>query len=177
MIKFENVSIGPDVEGLWGDGNDLCVSVSITAPRFWWHEFDNCNVGFSLAGRSMEEAIKDREFTTDDFSLEASHVFGADDAFSIILKTLNELRDYYVHYEQYAEAGALFPEATKERIGRCLTELLPQSYNRRIEKLFNYHDLYRLFHLYKGDNLDEWQEFCAWVKTLPDSELITVLRR
>ena len=149
------------------------VTVDITAPRFWWTEYDTYKVGTVRNSCSTMHTIMNREFTVDDFSLETIHALGSDDLVECILGLLNHTRDAYAHYEEHEEADNLLPGFTKEKVWRSLIELLPQSYNQRATVQLNYAVLRNMYHARKNHKLDEWREFCAWIETLPYSELIT----
>lgn len=149
------------------------VTVDITAPRFWWIEYDTYKVGTVRNSCSTMHTIMNCEITVDDFSFETTRVFDADDIVSDVLELLNNIRDVYVNYEEYSGDGLLAPKVTKEKVWRSLIELLPQSYNQRATVQLNYAVLRNMYHARKNHKLDEWREFCKWVESLPYSELIT----
>ncbi len=142
------------------------VMVRITAPLYWWKEFDTYKVGTVANSCSTMHKITEKEFTLDDFSTE--HL-GAD-ALDILIQTkdtLNSFRDYYINYESYDD----LPD--KKDIWWQLIQLLPSSYNQTRNVMLNYEVLANMYHSRKNHKLDEWQEFCKWIETLPYSELIT----
>jgi len=140
----------------------ILVSVDITAPLYWWKEFDTYKVGTVRNSCSTMHKIHEKEFTLDDFSHE--HLFAScvANGLDIIVAILNNCRDYYLK--------------TKSKEGWWqLIQLLPSSYNQRATVLLNYAVLRNMYHSRKNHKLDEWsQGFTEWVESLPYSELITM---
>jgi hypothetical protein len=139
----------------------ITVTVDITAPLYWWKEFDTYKVGTVRNSCSTMHKIHEKEFTLDDFSHE--HLFEScrENGLNVIIQILNNCRDYYLK--------------TKEKGGWWqLIQLLPSSYNQRATVLLNYAVLRNMYHNRKNHKLDEWsQGFTEWVESLPYSELIT----
>ena len=139
----------------------ITVTVDITAPLYWWKEFDTYKVGTVRNSCSTMHKIHEKEFTLDDFSHE--HLFAScvENGLDIIVAILNNCRDYYLK--------------TKSKEGWWqLIQLLPSSYNQRATVQLNYAVLRNMYHSRKNHKLDEWsQGFTKWVESLPYSELIT----
>lgn len=137
----------------------IAVYLDITAPLYWWKEFDTYKVGTVANSCSTMHKLADRELTLDDFSRE--HMNGK--SLYILngtIQYLNGVRD------AYRETG------DKEYWWQ-LIQLLPASYNQKRTIMLNYEVLINMYHARKSHKLDEWQDFCAWIETLPYSELIT----
>ena len=163
----------------------ITVYVDITAPLYWWKEFDTYKVGTVANSCSTMHKIADKEFTLEDFSHEhlddeyecvksaAADPYVGDfkTSIGILLDTiegLNWWRNQYLHQKEI-NAGA-------ERLKWCwwqMIQLLPSSYNQRRTVMLNYEVLANMYKSRKNHKLDEWHVFCDWIKTLPYSELIT----
>ena len=143
----------------------VTVYLDITAPLYWWKEFDNYKVGTVANSCSTMHKIHEKKFTLDDFSLEHLTDIGIYDnpvsVFGLIISCLNECRLKYL--------------ATKDKeYWWQMIQLLPSSYNQKRTVMLNYEVLANIYKSRKAHKLDEWREFCKWIETLPYSELITV---
>lgn len=152
----------------------ITVVMDITAPLYWWKEFDTYKVGTVANSCSTMHKIHAKPFCLDDFSHE--HLFdginrteGENDleyyenpttALKYIIRVLNYYRDKFV-------------ETKDKKYWWQMIQLLPSSYNQRRTVLLNYQVLKSMYHARKHHKLDEWRKFCFWVETLPYSELIT----
>ena len=151
------------------------VSVDITAPLYWWKEFDTYKIGTVANSCSTMHKIHAKEFTLDDFSHE--HLItgekplvegGADapeppNAIWLIhrtIQTLNQYRDLYL-------------QTKDKKYWWQMIQLLPSSYNQKRTVMLNYEVLVNIYKSRKNHKLDEWVEFCKWIENLPYSELIT----
>lgn len=148
----------------------IAVYVDITAPLYWWKEFDTYKVGTVANSCSTMHKIADKEFTLEDFSCERLMTSGMDILMRTI-KILNECRDAYVNYDTWDNNG--FPKPTRKDIWYQLIQLLPSSYNQRRTVMLNYEVLANIYKSRRNHKLDEWRAFCEWIKNLPYSELIT----
>lgn len=140
----------------------IVVYADVTAPLYWWKEYDTYKVGTVSNSCSTMHKITDKKFTLEDFScehLENSWLVNLKET----IKLLNEARDAY-HW--------CSTDAKKEWWWQ-LIQLLPSSYNQRRTIMLNYEVLANIYRQRKGHKLDEWREFCKWIKQLPYSELIT----
>lgn len=132
------------------------VTCDITAPRYWWIEYDTYKVGTVRNSCSTMHKIHAKEFTLDDFSNEHCGGF-----LGGIVDTLNGWRDQYCK--------------TKDKeYWYAMIQLLPQSYNQKATVQLNYAVLRNMYHSRKNHKLDEWHVFCEWIERLPYSELITM---
>lgn len=152
------------------------VYVRITAPLYWWKEFDTYKVGTVSNSCSTMHKIQEKEFTLDDFSHEhlVDEEFGVNtlrctssiDILGVIVDALNFYRELY---------NMCPPELSVEKKDYWwqMIQLLPSSYNQTRNVSMNYEVLANIYKSRKAHKLDEWREFCKWIETLPYSWLIT----
>lgn len=134
----------------------IFVSVDITAPLYWWKEYDTYKVGTVANSCSTMHKITAKEFTLDDFSHE--HLIPR--ALDTLQATVDALNAYRSDYIQ-----------TKDKIAWWqLIQLLPQSYNQKRTVTMTYENLLNMVSQRRGHKLDEWHGFCDWVFTLPYAE-------
>lgn len=138
----------------------IVVTVDITAPLYWWKEFDTYKVGTVRNSCSTMHKIHEKEFELDDFSHE--HLVGrCANALWYVISALNHARSCYL-------------ESKDKNDWWQMIQLLPSSYNQRATVQLNYAVLRNMYRARKNHKLDEWSEgFCTWVESLPYSELIT----
>lgn len=138
--------------------------VRITAPLYWWEEFDTkfplYKVGTVANSCSTMHKIAEKEFTLEDFSCEHLSTVSLNYLGSII-EHLNFVRDVY--NEDESNKGAWWQ----------MIQLLPSSYNQTRNVMMNYKVLANIYRQQKDYKLDEWREVCKWIESLPYSELIT----
>ena len=137
----------------------ITVYVDITAPLYWWKEFDTYKVGTVANSCSTMHKIHAKAFTLDDFS----HEHLTDRSLRCLentIYTLNMWRDYFV-------------EDKAKKDWWQMIQLLPSSYNQKRTVLMNYEVLANIYKSRKNHKLDEWHDFCRWIEALPYSELIT----
>lgn len=142
----------------------LPVMLDVTAPLFWWKEYDTYKVGTVANSCSTMHTIHMNEFTLDDFSLETcrdtekqvqSHLFGLKPYLGMMVDMLNKAR------EGYLKTG-------DEIFWRYMIELLPASFNQKRTLFLNYEVLWSIYHARKNHKLKEWREFCSTiVKEVP----------
>lgn len=149
----------------------LSVVVDITAPLYWWKEFDTYKVGTVANSCSTMHKIQAKEFALDDFSCEHLDI-RTKSLLEEIIKALNDYRKLYIEYnpDDFEIKGC----PSKKDIWWQMIQLLPSSYNQKRTVMLNYAVLRSMYHARKNHKLDEWRDFCGWVKTLPYSELITM---
>lgn len=152
----------------------ITVYVDISAPLYWWKEFDTYKIGTVANSCSTMHKIHAKEFTLEDFSCE--HLIDSDDAnynvlwnydsfnpkevLKLEIRLLNLYRDRYLIYKRREDWWQMI-------------QLLPSSYNQKRTVMLNYEVLANIYKSRKNHKLDEWHDFCDWIKTLPYSELIT----
>ena len=168
----------------------LVVTADITAPLYWWKEFETYKVGTVCNSCSTMHKIQSKEFTLKDFSCE--HLFECDflskpntdpecwiypftdcidgdgqmeeyplDILKATIKMLNKARD-------------LFLKTGDKKYWWQMIQLLPSSYNQKRTVMLNYEVLAGIYPNRKDHKLDEWHVFCDWIKSLPYSKLITL---
>ena len=189
---FEEYALGPNdldlMSRLCAAGTDhrkfmrmIAVYCDITAPLYWWKEFDTYKVGTVANSCSTMHKIHDKEFTIDDFSHEYLMSSGAPTRLNVdktfedescnelsfdhygallgVVKSLNFARDMYLLHGE-------------KKYWWQMIQLLPSSYNQKRTVMLNYEVLANMYKSRKNHKLDEWHDFCDWIKTLPYSELI-----
>lgn len=153
------------------------VYVRITAPLYWWKEFDTYKVGTVANSCSTMHKIAEKEFTLEDFSIEHICIRQSMDVLKETIDTLNVFRGVYLNggILRYENGNIkCFGKKDKE-IWWQLIQLLPSSYNQTRNVMLNYEVLANIYRQRKNHKLDEWREVCKWIETLPYSELITGL--
>lgn len=138
------------------------VTMDITAPLYWWKEFDTYKVGTVRNSCSTMHKIHEKEFTLDDFSHE--HLFNDSDVnwgdivtnttLQVVINALNVYRSNYL-------------ETKDKKYWWQMIQLLPSSYNQRATVQLNYEVLLNMYHSRKNHKLDEWREFCKLIENLP----------
>ena len=152
----------------------IAIYTDITAPLYWWKEYDTYKVGTVANSCSTMHKIHAKEFTLDDFSHE--HLIGCElgvkhkdgtipicnpmQTIETIIHDLNVCRELYL-------------ETKDKKYWWQMIQLLPSSYNQKRTVMLNYETLANMYHSRKSHKLDEWRRFCDWIKTLPYSEIIT----
>ena len=182
IIKPENYRVGPNdydlMKRLRNAGTDhrkfmrmITVYVDITAPLYWWKEFDTYKVGTVANSCSTMHKIHEKEFYEEDFSFErlesGYEEYKGDDAMNTaycsmqnVISALNRLRYMY--------------NITKnKKYWDAMIQLLPSSYNQKRTVMLNYEVLANIYKSRRNHKLDEWHIFCDWIESLPYSELIT----
>ena len=143
----------------------ITVYADITAPLYWWKEFDTYKVGTVANSCSTMHKIAAKEFKMRDFSCE--HLKPT--SIKLMLDIIDILNKYRADYNN--------PEAEKLGVKKDywwqMIQLLPSSYNQRRMVMLNYEVLCNIYRSRNGHKLDEWREFCKWIESLPYSELIT----
>lgn len=137
----------------------IAVYIDVTAPLYWWKEFDTYKVGTVANSCSTMHKIHEKEFTLEDFSCEHLTPWNETVLANLIVE-LNANRDRYLQTKEKEDWWQMI-------------QLLPSSYNQKRTVLFNYEVLANMYKSRKDHKLDEWRNFCSWIKTLPYSELIT----
>lgn len=140
----------------------ITVTCDITAPMFWWAEYDTYKIGTVRNSCSKMHKIHSSELYNIDFSVEGCREVGswATLCFANVQNTCNKLIKKY-------------NETKEKKYWRALIELLPESYNQRATVQLNYEVLAGMYYWRKDHKLDEWHTFCEWVESLPYSEIIT----
>ena len=137
------------------------VSVDITAPIYWWKEFDTYKVGTTANSTSTMHRIHSKDFSRDDFSTD--HMTeGALGALDNMISFLEESR-------------IKFTETKDKKYWYDIIQLLPSSYSQMRTVTLNYENLINMYYARRSHKLDEWHTFCDWIRSLPyASELILI---
>lgn len=147
----------------------IFVSVDITAPLYWWKEFDTYKVGTTANSCSTMHKIHAKEFELSDFSTE--HLYTITDytredfaycsttAMEFIIKELNHWRERYLETKDKDDWWQMI-------------QLLPSSYNQKRTVTMTYENLLNMLEYRRGHKLDEWRQFCDWILTLPYAYLL-----
>lgn len=169
----------------------ITVYVDITAPLYWWKEFDTYKVGTVANSCSTMHKIHEKEFTLDDFSCEHIHIRQSMDVLKETIDALNVFRDIYLNggILSYENGSQRCYGKNDKEIWLQMIQLLPSSYNQKRTVMLNYEVLANIYKSRKNHKLDEWCwhegiidgdktnksyiGFCDWIETLPYSELIT----
>ena len=137
----------------------VTVTMDITAPLYWWKEYDTYKVGTVANSCSTMHKIQAKKFEMSDFSVEHLDRIALG-TFKAVIDELNLDRK-------------LFNETKDKKYWWQMIQLLPASYNQRRTVQLNYEVLGTIYHQRRHHKLDEWVEFCDTIKTLPYSEFIT----
>lgn len=163
--------------------------VDITAPLYWWKEFDTYKVGTVANSCSTMHKIHAKEFTLEDFSCEHLMSFDNsnyweedDDNACFIEDKIDGERCKVILPESLLEEFIIpmlnetrrkYIETKDKKFWWQMIQLLPSSYNQRRTVMLNYEVLANIYKSRKDHKLDEWRELCKWIESLPYSELIT----
>lgn len=150
------------------------VWVTITAPLYWWKEFDTYKVGTVANSCSTMHKIHEKPFEITDFSCEKIAIFGEIDdtsykdetfatSFMTTLEALNHARAKYLEYKD---------KPVGKEYWYNMIQLLPTSYNQKRTVMLNYEVLANIYHTRCNHKLDEWHTLCDWIADLPYADLI-----
>lgn len=157
----------------------ITVTLDITAPLYWWKEFDTYKVGTVANSCSTMHKIHSKEITINDFSfddcfcpVDEEEVF-AREMFMQHVKDCETMRKYYLTYteraknEHFTEKERNHFKRVAGRFWRRLIQMLPTSYNQRRTIQLNYEVLRGMYAYRQNHKLDEWRAFCKWIESLP----------
>lgn len=158
----------------------ITVTADITAPLYWWKEYDAYKVGTVANSCSTMHKIHAKEFTADDFSHEHLLSMANNDAGdALFLNDANNIRvdsdnllGLTINVLNYYRGRYI--KTKDKRYWWQMIQLLPSSYNQRRTVQFNYAVLRNMYHARKAHRLDEWRNFCEWVETLPYAKELIV---
>lgn len=137
----------------------IMVSVDVTAPMYWWKEYDTYKVSTVANSTSTMHKITSKPFELADFSVDHMNQEGID-AMEKLIATLEDLRLRYI-------------ETKDKELWYTIIQLLPSSYNQMRTCTLNYETLCNIYYARKSHKLDEWHTYCDWIKELPYfSELV-----
>ncbi len=148
----------------------ITVYLDITAPLYWWKEFDTYKVGTVANSCSTMHKIAAKEFTLEDFSCE--HLFHNVNNTEIWLNIdFPNVLDNVIFYLN--KARELYLKTKDKKYWWQMIQLLPSSYNQKRTVMLNYEVLANIYKSRRHHKLDEWHTLCDWIESLPYSELIT----
>jgi len=137
----------------------ITVYLDITAPLYWWKEFDTYKVGTVANSCSTMHKIAAKEFTLEDFSHE--HLgYQSIRVLKDTIKVMNDFREEFIKDHEKVNWWQMI-------------QLLPSSYNQKRTVMLNYEVLANIYKSRRHHKLDEWHTLCYWIESLPYSELIT----
>ena len=172
-IDSHTLIVGPNdvklMKNLISAGSDhakfmrmITISFDITAPLYWWKEFDTYKIGTVANSCSTMHKIQDHEFTLEDFSCEYLQEEYIDKVLKTVIDALNENRTRFL-------------ETNHKQYWWNMIQLLPSSFNQKRTIMTNYAVLRNMYHARKNHKLDEWSvDFCKAIEKIPYSELITM---
>lgn len=155
----------------------ITVYLDITAPLYWWKEFDTYKVGTVANSCSTMHKIAAKAFTLEDFSCE--HL--CDDELELLKEIINRLNMNRIVFiakddkrvDRYSVMSDECYAKYKKKLWWQMIQLLPSSYNQKRTVMLNYEVLANIYKSRRHHKLDEWHTLCDWVESLPYSELIT----
>ena len=148
----------------------LIVYVDITAPLYWWKEFDTYKVGTVANSCSTMHTIHKKEFTLDDFSCE--QLMDDDDITSYGAEWLTPRDILQITIDTLNGARKMYLETKDKKYWWQMIQLLPTSYNQKRTVMLNYEVLANIYKSRKDHKLDEWHEFCHWIDSLPYADAL-----
>lgn len=162
----------------------ITVYLDITAPLYWWKEFDTYKIGTVANSCSTMHKITAKEFDVNDFSHEHIEELDGDEysmSYDWLLRTVDILNYYRKKYNTASEklkrditnAERKHVLAQQKLFWWQMIQLLPSSYNQKRTVMLNYEVLANIYKSRRNHKLDEWHTLCDWIETLPYSELIT----
>lgn len=147
QLLLQLTKAGPDHRKVL---RQMMISCDITAPLYWWKEFDTYKVGVTTNSTSTMHKLCSRELTVHDFSFEDMH----DNEFivNVVLDNLNtRIRDYTADMKQ------------NKGLWRTIIQLLPSAYNQTRTITMNYEVVMNMYRQRRHHKLSEWQEFCTYM--------------
>lgn len=141
----------------------IFVSVDITAPLYWWKEYDTYKVGTVANSTSTMHKITSKPFELSDFSVDHMNDEGIR-AMEKLIETLEDLRLRFV-------------ETKDKELWYTIIQLLPSSYNQMRTCTLNYENLVNIYYARRNHKLSEWHEYCDWAKALPYFEELFISER
>ncbi len=138
----------------------IFVSVDITAPLYWWKEYDTYKVATVANSTSTMHKIHSKPFSIDDFS----HDHLTKDGLAVMERMVDELERIRLRYMDGKDKADWYD----------LIQLLPSSYNQMRTCTLNYETLVNIYYARRNHKLEEWHTFCEWIETLPYAKELIV---
>ncbi len=140
----------------------IFVSVDITAPMYWWKEYDTYKVATVANSTSTMHKITSKKFELSDFSCDKMD----EDSLAFMQTVIDKLEELRLKYL----------ETKDKQVWYDIIQLLPSSYNQMRTCTMNYENLISMYYARKSHKLDEWHVFCDWVKTLPYADVMILVK-
>lgn len=137
----------------------IFVSVDVTAPLYWWKEYDTYKVGTVANSESTMHTITKKGFELEDFSYDRLSPTGRDLLEWSVIPFLNSRVERFNHFKYKEDWDDII-------------QTLPTSFNQMRTCTLNYENLVNIYHARKNHKLDEWHTYCDWIRTLPYFEEI-----
>ncbi len=131
----------------------IFVSVDITAPLYWWKEYDTYKISTVANSTSTMHKITSKPFELSDFSVDHMNDEGIK-AMESLIETLEDLRLRYI-------------ETKDKNLWYTIIQLLPSSYNQMRTCTLSYENLCNIYYARRNHKLEEWHTYCDWIKGLP----------
>lgn len=138
----------------------IMVCVDVTAPLYWWKEYDTYKVATVANSTSTMHKITSKPFELSDFSVDHMNEDGIK-AMKKVIETLEDLRLKYL-------------ETNDKELWYTIIQLLPTSYNQMRTCTLNYETLCNIYYARKSHKLEEWHTYCDWIKELPYFEYLFI---
>lgn len=155
----------------------ITVYADITAPLYWWKEYDTYKVGTVANSCSTMHKIGEKEFEESDFSIEHLGVYDYDDEGNVCYRNL-WISEFPKIIEYLNIARRFYLEETRPYVKKQywwqMIQFLPSSYNQRRTVMMNYEVLSNMYHARKNHKLDEWLDFCKWISDLPYADELII---
>ena len=151
----------------------VMVSMDITAPLYWWKQFDTYKVGTTANSESTMHTIMSKEFDMSDFSFDSAKQVMTQEYLEQIILVLNELRDCYVNFDDYIKHGAIVKDIPKDSVFKTLIELLPSGFLQTRTVTLSYENIFAIIEQRSHHKLSEWQDFISDLKCLPYIKTLT----
>lgn len=166
----------------------ITVYLDITAPLYWWKEFDTYKVGTVANSCSTMHKIHAKEFTLEDFSYEHlsddDYMYGDGEydyelaytyksVLDDVIFALNKARERYLEMQKKPMKDISVRAELTKKFWWQMIQLLPSSYNQKRTVMLNYEVLHNIYESRRHHKLDEWHTLCDWIEELPYSEIIT----
>lgn len=145
----------------------IFVSMDITAPLYWWKQFDTYKIGVTTDSCSTMHTLMNKEFKSDDFSFDNLLKGPNEDYVEELLDCLNDVREAYINYDSLVEECGNNYNLSKSDIQLALYEMLPSAYNQKRTVTMNYENVFNIIQQRKNHKLKEWSTLIDELLTLP----------
>lgn len=145
----------------------IFVSMDITAPLYWWKQFDTYKINVTSDSCSTMHTITSKKLTINDFSLEHLTKTVSPDFIEELIDSLNGLVDGYRNYDKYVHKGIMRSDITKKDIWYSIIQMLPSSYNQKRTITMTYENVVNIINQRKTHKLDEWKTIVDELLELP----------